>query len=70
MTQPEPARSGARMIDKLEFVILLAHEQSFGKAVEATSATPSTLAVTIQQLVEQQGVMPVERGRSSAMSVT
>ncbi|WP_088345692.1 MULTISPECIES: LysR family transcriptional regulator [Rhodomicrobium] len=50
------------MIDKLEFLIALAHEKHFGRAAEACGVTQPTLSAGIKQLEETLGVMLVRRG--------
>ena len=50
------------MIDKLEFVLALAHERHFGRAAEACGVTQPTLSAGIKQLEETLGVRLVDRG--------
>ena len=50
------------MIDKLEFLIAIAHEKHFGRAAEACGVTQPTLSAGIKQLEETLGVMLVRRG--------
>lgn len=53
---------GERMIDKLEFLIAIAHEKHFGRAAEACGVTQPTLSAGIKQLEDTLGVMLVRRG--------
>ena len=50
------------MIDKLEFLIVLARERHFGRAAEACGVTQPTLSASLKQLEEQLGVVLVQRG--------
>ena len=50
------------MIDKLEFLIAIAHEKHFGRAAEACRVTQPTLSAGIKQLEDTLGVMLVRRG--------
>lgn len=50
------------MIDKLEFLLAIAHEKHFGRAAEACGVTQPTLSAGIKQLEETLGVMLVRRG--------
>lgn len=50
------------MIDKLEFFIVLAREQHFGRAAELCGVTQPTLSAAIKQLEGTLGVMLVKRG--------
>jgi DNA-binding transcriptional LysR family regulator len=50
------------MIDKLEFFIMLAREQHFGRAAEELGITQPTLSAAVKQLEDQLGVMLVRRG--------
>jgi len=50
------------MIDKLEFLIAIAHEKHFGRAAEACRVTQPTLSAGLKQLEETLGVMLVRRG--------
>ncbi len=50
------------MIDKLEFLIAIAHEKHFGHAAEACGVTQPTLSAGLKQLEETLGVMLVRRG--------
>lgn len=50
------------MINKLEFLIALAHERHFGRAAEASGVTQPTLSAGIKQLEESFGVLLVNRG--------
>lgn len=50
------------MLDKLEFFIVLAREQHFGRAAEELGITQPTLSAAIKQLEDQLGVMLVQRG--------
>ncbi len=50
------------MIDKLEFMIALAHEQHFGRAAELCNVSQPTLSAAIKQLEESFGMMLVKRG--------
>lgn len=49
------------MIDKLEFFIAVAREQSFSRAAEACGVTQPTLSAAIKQLEESLGVLLVNR---------
>lgn len=50
------------MIDKLEFFIVLAREQHFGRAAEECGISQPTLSAAIRQLEESLGVGLVVRG--------
>jgi DNA-binding transcriptional LysR family regulator len=50
------------VIDKLEFFIVLAREQHFGRAAERLGITQPTLSAAVKQLEDQLGVMLVNRG--------
>jgi len=50
------------MIDKLEYLIALAHEQHFGRAAETCGVTQPTLSAGIKQLEDMLGVLLVQRG--------
>lgn len=50
------------MIDKLEFLIAIAHEKHFGRAAEACGVTQPTLSAGIKQLENSLGVLLVRRG--------
>src|SRR5271157_6195160 len=50
------------MIDKLEFLIAIAHEKHFGRAAEACGVTQPTLSAGLKQLEKTLGVMLVRRG--------
>jgi len=50
------------MIDKLEFFIVLAKAQHFGKAAEELGISQPTLSAAVKQLEDQLGVMLVKRG--------
>ena len=50
------------MIDKLAFLIALAHEQHFGRAALACGVTQPTLSAGIKQLEDTLGVLLVQRG--------
>lgn len=50
------------LIDKLEFFIVLAREQHFGRAAVQLGVTQPTLSAAIKQLEDQLGVMLVIRG--------
>jgi DNA-binding transcriptional LysR family regulator len=54
--------NGFVMIDKLEFLLALAHEQHFGRAAESCDVTQPTLSAGIKQLEESLGVLLVNRG--------
>ena len=59
------ARAGAdnaAMIDKLEFLIALAHERHFGRAAETCGVTQPTLSAGLKQLEGMLGVRLVNRG--------
>ncbi len=49
------------MIDKLEFFIAVAREQSFSRAAETCGVTQPTLSAGIKQLEETLGVLLVNR---------
>src|SRR5215813_379362 len=50
------------MLDKLEFLLLLARERHFGRAAEAAGVTQPTLSSAIKSLEESLGTALVERG--------
>ncbi len=50
------------MIDKLEYLMALAHERHFGRAAETCGVTQPTLSAGIKQLEETLGVLLVQRG--------
>jgi DNA-binding transcriptional LysR family regulator len=50
------------MIDKLEFLIAIAHEKHFGRAAETCGVTQPTLSAGLKQLEDTLGVMLVRRG--------
>ena len=50
------------MIDKLEYLIALAHEQHFGRAAETCGVTQPTFSAGIKQLEDTLGVLLVQRG--------
>jgi len=50
------------MLDKLEYLIALSHEQHFGRAAETCGVTQPTLSAGIKQLEETLGVLLVQRG--------
>lgn len=50
------------MIDKLEYFLVLAREQHFGRAALELGVTQPTLSAAIKQLEDQLGVMLVKRG--------
>jgi len=50
------------MIDKLEYFLVLAREQHFGRAAVELGVTQPTLSAAIKQLEDQLGVMLVKRG--------
>jgi DNA-binding transcriptional LysR family regulator len=50
------------VINKLEFLIALAHERHFGHAAEVCGVTQPTLSAGIKQLEESFGVLLVNRG--------
>ena len=50
------------MNDKLEFFMVLAREQHFGRAAQELNITQPSLSAAIKQLEEQLGVMLVRRG--------
>ena len=50
------------MIDKLEFLLALAHERHFGRAAEACGVTQPTLSAGIKQLEGSFGILLVNRG--------
>jgi len=53
---------GSVMIDKLEYLMALAHERHFGRAAETCGVTQPTLSAGIKQLEETLGVLLVQRG--------
>ncbi|KQT85729.1 LysR family transcriptional regulator [Aurantimonas sp. Leaf443] len=50
------------MIDKLEYLIMLASEKHFGRAAERLGITQPTLSAGLRQLEERLGVTLVNRG--------
>jgi DNA-binding transcriptional LysR family regulator len=50
------------MLDKLEYLIALSHEQHFGRAAETCGVTQPTLSAGIKQLEETLGALLVQRG--------
>jgi len=50
------------MIDKLEFLIALAHEKHFGRAAESCNVKQPTLSAGIKQLEDSLGLLLVNRG--------
>jgi DNA-binding transcriptional LysR family regulator len=50
------------MLEKLEFLLLLARERHFGRAAEAAGVTQPTLSSAIKSLEESLGATLVERG--------
>lgn len=50
------------MIDKLEFFLVLAREQHFGRAALACNVSQPSLSAAIKHLEEQLGVLLVRRG--------
>ena len=50
------------MIDKLEFLLLLARERHFGRAAEAAGISQPSLSAAVKSLEEQFGMVIVERG--------
>src|SRR5215813_15167965 len=50
------------MLDKLEFLLLLARERHFGRAAEAAGVTQPTLSSAVKSLEESLGTALVERG--------
>jgi DNA-binding transcriptional LysR family regulator len=50
------------VLDKLEYLIALSHEQHFGRAAETCGVTQPTLSAGIKQLEEMLGVLLVQRG--------
>src|SRR5215471_4651688 len=50
------------MLDKLEFIIALAHERHFGHAAEACGVSQPTFSAGIKQLEDMLGVLLVQRG--------
>lgn len=50
------------MIDKLEYLMALAHERHFGRAAESCGVTQPTLSAGIKQLEATLGVLLVQRG--------
>jgi DNA-binding transcriptional LysR family regulator len=50
------------MLDKLEFLLLLARERHFGRAAEAAGVTQPTFSSAIKSLEENLGTALVERG--------
>lgn len=50
------------MIDKLEFLLLLARERHFGRAAEAAGISQPSLSASVKSLEDQFGMVIVERG--------
>ena len=50
------------MIDKLEFLLLLARERHFGRAAEAAGISQPSLSAAVKSLEDQFGLVIVERG--------
>src|SRR5215470_7573174 len=50
------------MLDKLEFLLVLARERHFGRAAEAAGVTQPTFSSAIRSLEENLGTALVERG--------
>ncbi|MBV8791334.1 MAG: LysR family transcriptional regulator [Pseudolabrys sp.] len=50
------------MIEKLEYLIALAHEKHFGRAAESCAVSQPSLSLGLKQLEEQLGVLLVQRG--------
>jgi DNA-binding transcriptional LysR family regulator len=50
------------MIDKLEFLLLLARERHFGRAAEAAGVSQPSLSAAVKSLEDQFGLTIVERG--------
>jgi DNA-binding transcriptional LysR family regulator len=50
------------MLDKLEFLLLLARERHFGRAAEAAGVTQPTFSSAVKSLEENLGATLVERG--------
>ncbi|MCM2293390.1 LysR family transcriptional regulator [Allorhizobium sp. BGMRC 0089] len=50
------------MIDKLEYFLVLAREQHFGRAAEDCGISQPTLSAAIRQLEDQLGVILINRG--------
>jgi DNA-binding transcriptional LysR family regulator len=50
------------MLDKLEFLLLLARERHFGRAAEGAGVTQPTFSSAIKSLEENLGTTLVERG--------
>lgn len=50
------------MIEKLEFLLALAHEKHFGRAADLCGVTQPTLSAGVKQIEEQMGVLLVKRG--------
>src|SRR5262245_19824006 len=50
------------MLDKLEFLLLLAKERHFGRAAEAAGVTQPTFSSAVKSLEETLGTALVERG--------
>ena len=50
------------MLDKLEFLLILARERHFGRAAETAGVTQPTLSSAIKSLEENLGTALVERG--------
>lgn len=50
------------MLDKLEFLLVLARERHFGRAAEAAGVTQPTFSSAVKSLEENLGTALVERG--------
>ena len=50
------------MIDKLEFLLVLARERHFGRAAEVCGVTQPTLSAGVKQLEDSFGILLVNRG--------
>ena len=50
------------MIEKLEYLIALAHEKHFGRAAELCAVSQPSLSLGLKQLEEALGVLLVQRG--------
>src|SRR5499427_525791 len=50
------------MLDKLEFLLVLARERHFGRAAEAAGVTQPTFSSAVKSLEESLGTALVERG--------
>ena len=49
------------MLDKLEFLLVLARERHFGRAAETASVTQPTFSSAVKSLEENLGTALVER---------